>query len=94
MPKMILSSEDGRMVVYGDHDDYQTISEEIYGQGRWSIRKSGIFKRLSDGTFWMADWSEGATEYQDKSPFEYNDAEFFQVEPKEVTVTKYVIVED
>ena len=94
MPKMILSSEDGRMVVYGDHDDYQTISEEIYGQGRWSIRKSGIFKRLSDETFWAASWSVGATEYQEERPFEYEDAEFTQVEPKEVTVIQYLPVED
>ena len=94
MPKIVLSKEDGRMVVYGYHEDYETISEEIYDQSRWSIHKTGVFKRLSDGTFWMADWSEGATEYQDKKPFEYNDAEFFQVEPKGVTVTKYVFVED
>lgn len=94
MPKIVLSEEDGRMVVYGDHKDYETISEEIYDQSRWSIRKSGVFKRLSDGTFWTTDWAEGATEYQEERPFEYEDAEFVQVEPKEVTVIQYLPVED
>lgn len=94
MPKMILSKEEAREIVYGCHEDYRTVKEEIYDHSRWSVRTSGIFKRLSDGTFWSINWSSGATEYQDERPFDYEVPEFVQVEPREVMVTEYYPVEE
>jgi hypothetical protein len=70
----------------GDFEEVEP--EEFEGNGRWSIHYSQILK-YKDGTFWRANWSRGATEYQDDG---VEDLRLIQVEPYEVTVTKYKAV--
>ena len=69
------------------------IKDTITGDSRWSIFHNIIFEH--DGVFYSADYSVGATEYQDESPWEYDkEVECTVVELKEVMVKKWVPVEE
>ena len=95
MPVRKLTSEEGREIVWCCDENYEEVQSKVIDTSRWSICREGVFKDLRDGTFWKANWSVGATEYQCENPFEYDDeAVFVQVELKEVTVLKYVEVDD
>lgn len=65
------------------------IKDTITDTSRWSIYHEIVFEH--DGKFYMTDYSEGATEMQDESPWEYeNEVECVEVELKEVKVVKWV----
>lgn len=67
-----------------------TVSEEIIDTTRWSVIKEIIFQD-KDGKYYQTTYSQGATEYQDESPWEYeNEVECTEVELKEVKVMKWV----
>ena len=79
-------------IIYGDNEDFVSVTDGVIeDQDRWSIYKSLIFKQKSTGKFFQAYWGEGATEYQDGQE-EY--CSLTEVEPYEVTVTKYKAVEN
>lgn len=71
-----------------------TIVNRIINTTRWSIIHEIIFE--DNGKFYMTTYSEGATECQDESPWEYDDDEIkcTEVELKEVKVKKWIPVED
>lgn len=71
-----------------------TIVNRIVNTTRWSIIHEIVFE--DNGKFYMTTYSEGATECQDESPWEYDDDEVkcTEVELKEVKVKKWVPVED
>ena len=70
-----------------------TIVDNIIDTGRWSIYHEIVF--ADKGKFYKATYSEGATECQDESPWEYEDEiECTEVELREVKVKKWVPVED
>ena len=70
-----------------------TIVDNIIDTGRWSIYHEIVFS--DKGRFYMTTYSEGATECQDESPWEYEDEiECTEVELKEVKIKKWVPVED
>jgi len=48
---------------------------EITDSSRWSLGYRVVFSfpDQNDGTAWEAFYSAGATEYQDESPWEYDD---------------------
>jgi hypothetical protein len=88
--KLTLTAEEGRSIVYDDHDDFELISSEISDTSRWSIFYENIYKRISDGKFFKTNYSVGATECQDERPYEYDgDAHFNEVFPVEKTVIVY-----
>ena len=66
-----------------------TIEDTITGKGRWSIQHRWIFKH--DDKFFEAQYSHGATENQDESPFEHSGMmiECPEVNAVEKTVTVY-----
>lgn len=68
------------------------VEKEVSDTSRWSVHYDCIFKL--DGKFYSTYFSEGATESQDESPYEYEGdwIEVDEVEPKEVTVIRYVSV--
>lgn len=72
-----------------DSDRFEVIYQEIIDTSRWSIRYSMIFK--FEDKFFSTAYSVGATESQDERPYEYEGdlIECIEVEPYEVTVTKY-----
>lgn len=70
-----------------------TIVNRIVNTTRWSIIHEIVFE--DKGKFYMTTYSEGATEYQDERPWEYDDEiKCTEVELKEVKVKKWIPVED
>jgi hypothetical protein len=70
-----------------------TIVNRIVNTTRWSIIHEIVFE--DNGKFYMTTYSEGATEYQDERPWEYDDEiKCTEVELKEVKVKKWIPVED
>lgn len=71
------------------------IEDEIEETSRWSEHHRIVFKAEDDGLFYETGYSQGLTEYQDESPWEYEDEiTAKQVELREVVVSKYVPVEE
>lgn len=69
-----------------------TIVNRIVNTTRWSIIHEIVFE--DNGKFYMTTYSEGSTECQDESPWEYDDEiKCTEVELKEVKVKKWVPVE-
>jgi hypothetical protein len=67
--------------------------DEITDTSRWSVHHRIIFPY--QGRFYEAHYSEGATEIQDESPWEYDETvECTEVELKEVKVKKWVVKKD
>lgn len=65
------------------------VLDKITDTSRWSVHHEIVF--LHDGKFYETHYSEGATESQDESPWEYDDeVECYEVELKEVLVKKWV----
>lgn len=70
-----------------------TIVNRIVNTTRWSIIHEIVFE--DNGKFYMTTYSEGSTECQDESPWEYDDEiKCTEVELKEVKVKKWIPVED
>ena len=66
----------------------RTVSDKIIDTTRWSIIHEIIFE--DKGRFYQTTYSEGATECQDESPWEYEEnIECDEVELKEIKVMKW-----
>lgn len=89
--KLKLEQEVAQNLAYGDFDDtiYEVINNKIVGKSRWSDRSELIIKTIKDGRFWRAFYSQGSTESQDESPFEYSEPIFEEVFPKKIEITIY-----
>lgn len=94
MPKLVMSGEEGREIIFEDNPDFEVVLDESYDtSGRWNEMRECVVKRLKDDTHWITYYSRGKTEYQEELPFEFDkEATFHQVEQKEVTVTKWVTI--
>ena len=72
--------------------DCKLIEDDIIDTTRWSIVHEIVFE--DKGKFYMTTYSEGATEYQDERPWEYEDeVKCTEVELKEVKVKKWIPVD-
>jgi hypothetical protein len=78
-----------RAIVQDELADYPVVSDEITGTGRWSVYHTAVFRDETDGTYWMTDYSVGATEYQDQDPYEYDDSVAYEVRPVETVTIVY-----
>jgi hypothetical protein len=88
--KLNITAEQAREILFEDNDDFKIISDEIIENSRWSILRLLTVQRISDGAFFRASYSVGATEQQDERPWEYSSPDFYEVIPEQVVVTKYV----
>lgn len=69
------------------------VVDEIIDTTRWSIVHEIVFE--DNEKFYQTIYSEGATEMQLESPWEYeNEVECTEVELREVKVKKWIPVED
>lgn len=70
-------------------DGTSTVYDKIVDTSRWSVLYERVFKH--DGKFYMTEYSVGATESQDESPYEYapDEIECDEVRAVEKTVTVY-----
>lgn len=88
--KLEITAEDARDLVWGDGPEgLEIVQDEIVETTRWSTIHGIVVKRLSDGKFFGAGYSVGATEMQDESPWETDDPEFLEVLAVEKTVISY-----
>jgi hypothetical protein len=70
---------------------YSAILDEITDTSRWSIHHKIVFEH--EGKYYRTFYSEGATEMQDESPWEYEkEVDCVEVELKEVVVEQWVPV--
>ena len=69
--------------------DGKTIEDHITSYGRWTVSHERVFE--FDGKFYLTHYSVGATEYQDKSPYDHEESEIECVEvvPVQAFVTIY-----
>lgn len=90
MSKRKFAKEELLEALQGDSAKYETVVNEIDGTSRWSATYTYVFKELETGKFYRTWYNCGLTEYQDESPWEYEDEiQATEVEPVEVTVVKY-----
>lgn len=90
---MKLTGEEARRIVYRDSDDWEFVEDCIVDNTRWSVLKDAIHKHIPTGKFYEFNFSVGATEMQDESPYEYDDeVEIYEVEQREVTTKQWVAV--
>ena len=72
-----------------DSDEFETVKDsEIVDSSRWSYLKEAVVKEVSTGKFFLAEWEEGVTEYQEVDGTVY----LTEVHPYEKTVTCYATV--
>jgi hypothetical protein len=77
-------------LAYEDYDaSYEVVERELVDTSRWSHIYSMVF--TFEGKFYRTQYSVGATEQQDESPYEYgpDSIECEEVEPIEVIVVQY-----
>jgi hypothetical protein len=67
-------------------------TEQPTDHGRWSVGYTGVFQHTPTRKHYRLNWSRGATECQDESPFEYTDPDPVEVEQREVTAIQWVPV--
>ena len=69
------------------------VSDTITSVSRWSVNHRMVF--LRDGKFYVSQYSRGATEVQDESPYEYSadEVECPEVHGVERTVIVYELVQ-
>lgn len=71
---MEITKEEAKNLVWGDSgEDFKVLADEITGTSRWSTLKRVVFTKDGTPGVWAADYSTGATEYQEHEPFEYQD---------------------
>lgn len=75
----------------GGSETLKVVSDKITGKGRWALSHELVFQDQSTHLFYRTHYSEGATEQQDESPFEYEgeEVECEEVRPVERVVTNY-----
>lgn len=92
MPKLIMDEEEFGSIIYEDHEDFESVTQnKIVDQRRWVTCFEQVFKRKSDNTYWRIEWERGSTESQDGCDPEY---EGRQVTPVEKVITVYEVVKD
>ena len=91
---MKFKKEDLQDMAYHEDGPLKKITEEFISRSRWSVIYEVIFKDTTTGKHYKSFYSRGATEMQDESPYEYanEEEECFEVELKEVTVKKWVVI--
>ncbi len=88
---MKLTNEEGRQIIFDDHEDWKSVEEEeIVDTRRWSVTLTQVFQHIPSGKHYQLCWSQGATEEQDERPFEYDTPEPEEVVQKEILVKTWV----
>ena len=81
-----LTEDDLQDIVWGDHPDYERVTEEsVIDTSRWSVFYEKVVRDNGSGNFYRLKWQVGATEYQECDL----GAVMTQVYPKRVTTTVY-----
>ena len=88
---MKVKKEEAELIVQDEHNDYVTISGDMVGTSRWTIKYYKIVKCLSTKKHYKVFYQKGATECQEDTELFYGDeVDFTEVELKEVVVKQWV----
>lgn len=89
MPTKTFAKEVLKECLWGDSDTLTRVHTELVDTGRWSTHHYMVFS--FEGQLYGVSYSQGATECQDESPFEYEPEEIAcnEVEAVQQTVTVY-----
>lgn len=87
--KLEITKEDARELVWGGLAGFEVVKDDITGTRRWSEDHRIVVRRKSDDKLFIGTYSQGLTESQDESPFEYSDPDFEEAEAYETVVVKY-----
>lgn len=82
---MNLNMSDGNSIVWGEHPDWESVEEHPTGNGRCE----GVFKHVPTQRHYRLTWRTGATEMQERDPFEHLDPDPVEVEKIQVTVSQW-----
>jgi hypothetical protein len=85
---MKVTKEEARDIIFDCHDEWSSISTEVYGSTRWSTLKRGYFRHLESQKVYMLGWQDGATECQGERPFDYTEPVLVEV----VQIPKTIMV--
>lgn len=87
--KTFIKADRLRDIVYDVDGESEVVVSEITDNSRWSTHHRCVFKL--GGKYYSTHYSQGATELQHESPYEYDGewVEVAEVVPREVTVIKY-----
>ena len=90
---MKLTKEDAQEIAYTrvgrTYEGKTVLSDEITGQGRWTIDHYTVFRLDADGTLWGFCWDAPATECQEGSECWYDVIDCTPMRAVQVTVTQY-----
>ena len=68
--------------------EIELIRSYITDQDRWTLSRTIVFR--CNNKYYESYYTVGSTEYQDESPWEYDDSvEVWEVEPIEVTTVEF-----
>lgn len=87
--KLALTKSEARDLIWGDLPGFEKVYDKVIDTTRWSIITEIVVRRLSDGKFFMDNYSTGATESQDERAYEYTDPDFTEVFPVEKITISY-----
>lgn len=93
MQKLVLSSNDAKAAVYGDHSTIESILLEVGDEWRWGVWYRAVVKD-SEGNLWGTDFQVQTGDNYYNSLEENSEVEFYPVVAKEVTVVTYEEVKD
>lgn len=82
-------------IISGDDDDFIVVpgTDEIVDQRRWTTSFEIVVQEKSSGKYYQVYYERGSTEYQETDLFGGDDpVTVVEVEPKQVTTTKYLPV--
>jgi len=86
---MKVTKEQAQNIIWEDEEDWELVYDNIEDTSRWSEFHEIVCLHKPTGKYYMSSYSQGLTECQDESPWDYDEPKFTQCWPKEVTVTQY-----
>jgi hypothetical protein len=90
MNKLELTKEEARNIVWGDaRDKYATLKQEVESTSRWSIFYNIVIQDRKSKKYYHDVYSVGATESQEKSPYDRVNPNFIEVFPHTIKTTVY-----
>ena len=88
---MKFKKEELQRMVFGDSENLESIEDNIVDTTRWSEIHEVVFLDKLTGKHYCSSYSNGLTEQQDESPYEYanDEEECGEVEQVEVLVKQW-----
>lgn len=75
-------------LLYDDNDDLEIVEDKIIEHTRWSVIHEIVFRDKTENKYYITQYSRGATEQQDESPFEYDNDKIECREVEKIIVEK------